>query len=79
MAEQKSYTLPDGRVWRTMDAVDRLDVTHGAHRGRIVQAVVPSRATQFRLVCTCAPGASEICRDGRKVTWCPSLNSARDL
>ncbi|MEU0222726.1 hypothetical protein ABZ281_50495 [Streptomyces sp. NPDC006265] len=89
----KSYTLPDGRVWRTMDSVDRLEVVtaeqlaaagrlevaHGAHRGRIVQAVVSSRAGQFRVVCTCAPGAGEICRDGRKVTWCPSLNSARDL
>ncbi|MEV6581373.1 hypothetical protein AB0M92_24795 [Streptomyces sp. NPDC051582] len=89
----KSYTLPDGRVWRTMDAVDRLEVVtpeqlaaavrlevaHGAHRGRIVQAVVSSRAGQFRVVCTCAPGAGEICRDGRKVTWCPSLTSARDL
>ncbi|MFF8535835.1 hypothetical protein ACF07B_28445 [Streptomyces sp. NPDC015532] len=89
----KSYTLPDGRVWRTMDAVDRLEVVtpeqltaavrlvvaHGTHRGRIVQAVVSSRAGQFRVVCRCAPGAGEICRDGRKVTWCPSLNSARDL
>ncbi|MFE3163325.1 hypothetical protein [Streptomyces sp. NPDC059224] len=25
------------------------------------------------------PGAGEICRDGRKVTWCPSLDSARQL
>lgn len=89
----KSYTLPDGRVSRTMDSVDRLevvtpeqlaaavrlDVAHGAHRGRIVQAVVSSRAGQFRVVCWCAPGAGEICRDGRRVTWCPSLDTARAL
>lgn len=89
----KSYTLPDGEVFRTMDSVDRLevvtpqqlaaavrlDVAHGAHRGRIVQAVVSARAGQFRVVCRCAPGAGEICRDGRKVTWCPSLESARAL
>ncbi|MFD0437333.1 hypothetical protein [Streptomyces chartreusis] len=89
----KSYTLPDGGVCLALDSVDRLevvtaeqlaaavrvDVVHGAHMGRIVQAVVSARAGQFRVVCRCAPGAGEICRDGRKVTWCPSLDSARQL
>ncbi|MET9834916.1 hypothetical protein ABZ078_37860 [Streptomyces sp. NPDC006385] len=90
---EKSYTLPDGGVGRALDSVDRLevvteeqlaaairlDVVHGTHVGRIVQAVVSARAGQFRVVCRCAPGAGEICRDGRKVTWCPSLDSARQL
>ncbi|MBT1186761.1 hypothetical protein HET69_22860 [Streptomyces sp. CJ_13] len=90
---EKSYTLPGGDACRTMDSVDRLevvtpqqlaaairlDVAHGAHQGRIVQAVVSSRAGQFRVVCRCAPGAGEVCRDGRKVTWCHSLDSARAL
>ncbi|MER5549971.1 hypothetical protein ABT072_48200, partial [Streptomyces sp. NPDC002589] len=85
--------LPAGIVYRTMDDVDRLevvtpqqlaaavrlDVTHGAHQGRIVQAVVSSRAGQFRVVCRCAPGAGEICRGGRQVTWCTSLGGALDL
>ncbi|KOU73707.1 hypothetical protein ADK61_22185 [Streptomyces sp. XY66] len=89
----KSYTLPDGGVCRALDSVDRLevvtaeqlaaavrlDVVHGAHVGRIVQAVVSARAGQFRVVCRCAPGAGEICRDGRKVTWCLSLDSAHQL
>ncbi|KOV41901.1 hypothetical protein ADK98_25215 [Streptomyces sp. H036] len=57
----------------------RLDVSHGGHRGRIVQAVVSARAGQFRVVCRCAPGAGEICRDGRAVTWCSTLDSARAL
>ncbi|MEU8542915.1 hypothetical protein AB0C52_23515 [Streptomyces sp. NPDC048717] len=88
-----SYTLPGGTIWRMVDQVDRLkvvtaeqlatairlDVVHGAHTGRIVQAVVSARAGQFRVVCSCAPGAGEICRNGRKVTWCPSLDSARQL
>ncbi|MEU2770695.1 MULTISPECIES: hypothetical protein [Streptomyces] len=88
----KSYTLPDGGVCQALDSVDRLevvtaeqlaaairlDVVYGTHVGRIVQAVVP-RAGQFRVVCRCVPGAGEICRDGRKVTWCPSLDSAHHL
>ncbi len=89
----KSYTLPDGGVCQALDSVDRLevvtaeqlaaairlDVVHGTHVGRIVQAVVTARAGQFRVVCRCAPGAGEICRNGRKVTWCPSLDSAHQL
>ncbi|WDN55905.1 hypothetical protein [Streptomyces clavuligerus] len=60
-------------------AAVRLEVSLGGHRGRIVQAVVSARAGQFRVVCRCAPGAGEICRDGRTVTWCSTLDSARDL
>ncbi|MFD8727770.1 hypothetical protein [Streptomyces sp. NPDC059611] len=89
----KSHPLPDQDVCPVLDSVDRLevvtarqlaaavrlDVVHGAHVGRIVEAVVSARAGQFRVVCRCAPGAGEVCRDGRKVTWCPSLDSARQL
>ncbi|WP_435057785.1 hypothetical protein [Streptomyces sp. bgisy060] len=60
-------------------AAVRLKVSHGGHQGRIVQAVVSARAGQFRVVCRCAPGAGEICRDGRTVTWCSTLDSARAL
>ncbi|OEV20215.1 hypothetical protein AN221_13520 [Streptomyces nanshensis] len=60
-------------------AAVRLEVSHGGHQGRIVQAVVSARAGQFRVVCRCAPGAGEICRDGRAVTWCSTLESAREL
>jgi hypothetical protein len=88
-----SYTLPDGGVWRALDSADRLEVvtakqlaaairlkvSHGVHVGRIVQAVVSARAGQFRVVCQCAPGAGEICRDGRTVTWCSTLEGARKL
>ena len=55
----KSYTLPDGGVCQALDSVDRLevvtaeqlaaairlDVVHGTHVGRIVQAVVTARRT----------------------------------
>ncbi len=89
----KSSAQADGSICRTLDSVDRLevvtaeqiaaavrlDLAHGVHVGRIVQAVVSARAGQFRVVCRCAPGAGEICRDGRKVTWCPTLDSARQL
>ncbi|CAM5401908.1 hypothetical protein SALBM135S_00573 [Streptomyces alboniger] len=90
---EKTVTDADGTTWQRTDEVDtlvvltseqaaravRLDIAHGPHRGRIVQAVVSQRARQFRVGCSCLNDSTheEVCGTGRKVGWCTSLHPAR--
>ncbi|MEW2631638.1 hypothetical protein AB0903_08255 [Streptomyces sp. NPDC048389] len=81
-----------GPAWSMLDDVEtlvvvtaeqvesavRLDVEAGDHRGRIVQAVVTRHAGKFRVTCSCKDGL-EVCRIGRQVGWCSSLEAAREL
>ncbi|WP_138910049.1 hypothetical protein, partial [Streptomyces chryseus] len=61
-----------------VESAVRLDVVAGDHRGRIVQAVVTRHAGKFRVTCSCKDGL-EVCRIGRQVGWCSSLEAAREL
>ncbi|MFJ3100350.1 hypothetical protein [Streptomyces sp. NPDC086835] len=61
-----------------VESAVRLDMVAGDHRGRIIQAVVTRHAGKFRVTCSCKDGL-EVCRTGRQVGWCSSLEAAREL
>lgn len=89
---ETTRTEQDGRTWSLLDDVERLvvvtrevvesalrlNVEDGEHRGRIVQTIVTRHAGRFRVTCRCLPGI-EVCRKGRQVGWCSSVEAARAL
>ncbi|MEU2514433.1 DUF6197 family protein, partial [Streptomyces syringium] len=51
---------------------------NGQHRGWLAQALVTRHAGKFRVTCMCLPSV-EICREGRRVGWCSTVEAARAL
>ncbi|WP_030888916.1 MULTISPECIES: hypothetical protein [Streptomyces] len=80
---RSSGALGDADTWVTVtraqvDGAVRLPVREGAHRGRIVQAVVSRHAGQFRVTCCCTPNG-DLSRAGRQTAWSDTLDGALDL
>ncbi|MFJ3182605.1 hypothetical protein ACIPJN_30030 [Streptomyces sp. NPDC086796] len=86
---EATRTEADGHTWGLLDDVERLvvvtreqldtavqlDVEAGAHRGRIIQAVVTRHTGKFRVICRCSP-TIDLCRAGRATAWCSSVEAA---
>ncbi|MFC8723719.1 hypothetical protein [Streptomyces bacillaris] len=61
-----------------VDRAVRLDVEDGGHRGRISEVIVSRHAGAFRVTCQCLENM-EICRDGRRIAYCASVEAAQAL
>ncbi|WP_405759482.1 hypothetical protein OG234_13370 [Streptomyces sp. NBC_01420] len=61
-----------------LDQAINITVEDGEHRGQIIEVLVTRHAGTFRVRCQCLDGM-EICRDGRQVAYCDSVDSARAL
>lgn len=53
-------------------------LSDAGHHGAVTQALVTRHAGQFYVWCRCLPN-HEVCRMGRKITWCDTYEEALEL
>ncbi|WP_331726317.1 DUF3560 domain-containing protein [Streptomyces sp. NBC_00470] len=73
----------DGLVTVTEQEIDAAReagriVEANGHQGRLARALAGGKRGQFRVQCSCEQtGGLEVCRSGRKIAWCYTLDAAR--